>query len=298
MRVPVGFFATLVVDGLLAGAIYALVALSFVVVYKTSRMVNFSLGEWMMLGSGMVAAGVHVLDLGLAGSLLVGLVGAMALALAFNRVVVRRVVGGPPIAVIMVTLGLGALMRGVAALAFRGIPGAMPVSLPRDPLVLAGIPVQADRLLVAGIAIGGAVLVTAFFHATRTGLALRAIADDQQVATAMGVDVDQHFAITWLIVGALSVLAGVLWTVVAVGSFGVVLVGLKVFPVVVLGGLDSVLGTVLGGLLIGMLESLTAGYLDPYLGGGFSTIASYLVLIVALCVRPYGLLGRADVRRV
>jgi len=298
VRVPVGFFATLVVDGLLAGAIYALVALSFVVVYKTSRMVNFSLGEWMMLGSGMVAAGVHVLDLGLAGSLLVGLVGAMALALAFNRVVVRRVVGGPPIAVIMVTLGLGALMRGVAALAFRGIPGAMPVSLPRDPLVLAGIPVQADRLLVAGIAIGGAVLVTAFFHATRTGLALRAIADDQQVATAMGVDVDQHFAITWLIVGALSVLAGVLWTVVAVGSFGVVLVGLKVFPVVVLGGLDSVLGTVLGGLLIGMLESLTAGYLDPYLGGGFSTIASYLVLIVALCVRPYGLLGRADVRRV
>ena len=298
MRVPVGFFAILVVDGLLAGAIYALVALSFVVVYKTSRVVNFSLGEWMMLGSGMVAVGVHVLDLGLAGSLLVGLAGAMALALAFNRVVVRRVVGGPPITLIMITLGLGALMRGVAALAFRGIPGAMPVSLPRDPLVLAGIPVQADRLLVAGIAIGGAVLVTAFFQATRTGLALRAIADDQQVATAMGVDVDRHFAITWLIVGALSVLAGVLWTVVAVGSFGVVLVGLKVFPVVVLGGLDSVIGTVLGGLLIGLLESLTAGYLDPYLGGGFSTIASYLVLIVALCVRPYGLLGRAEVRRV
>jgi len=294
----VGFFAILVVDGLLAGAIYALVALSFVVVYKTSRVVNFSLGEWMMLGSGMVAVGVHVLDLGLAGSLLVGLAGAMALALAFNRVVVRRVVGGPPITLIMITLGLGALMRGVAALAFRGIPGAMPVSLPRDPLVLAGIPVQADRLLVAGIAIGGAVLVTAFFQATRTGLALRAIADDQQVATAMGVDVDRHFAITWLIVGALSVLAGVLWTVVAVGSFGVVLVGLKVFPVVVLGGLDSVIGTVLGGLLIGLLESLTAGYLDPYLGGGFSTIASYLVLIVALCVRPYGLLGRAEVRRV
>ncbi len=294
----VGFFAVLVVDGLLAGAIYALIALSFVVVYKTSRVVNFSLGEWMMLGTGTVAAAFHVLGLGLIGSLLVGLAGVMTLGAAFSHVVVRRVIGGPPITIIMVTLGLGALLRGVAAVAFRGIPGAIPVSLPKDPLVLLGVPVLPDRLVVAALAIGGAVLVTAFFHSTRTGLALRAIADDQQVATAMGVDVDRHFAITWLIVGALSVLAGVLWTAVAVGSFGVVLVGLKVFPVVILGGLDSVLGTVLGGLAIGMLESLTAGYLDPYLGGGFSTIASYLVLIVALCVRPYGLLGHADVRRV
>lgn len=293
-----GYFAALVVDGMLAGAIYALVALSFVVVYKTSRVVNFALGEWMMLASGMVAAGFHALGLGVAGSLLLGFSGMMVLALTFNRVVLRRVIGGPPIAVIMVTLGLGALMRGFAGVVFRGIPGAMPVSVPKAPVLIAGVPVPPERLAAAAIAIACAIAMTLFFHATRTGLALRAVADDQQVATAMGIDVDRQRAITWLMVGGLSLLAGVLWTVVAVGSFGVVLVGLKVFPVVILGGLDSVLGAVLGGVVIGMIESLTAGYIDPHLGGGFSSIASYLVLVVALCVRPYGLLGHADAKRV
>lgn len=292
------YFAALVVDGMLAGAIYALVALSFVVVYKTSRVVNFALGEWMMLASGMVAAGFHALGLGVAGSLLLGFSGMMVLALTFNRVVLRRVIGGPPIAVIMVTLGLGALLRGVAGVVFRGIPGTMPVSVPEAPVLIVGVPVPPERLVAAAIAVGCAVAMTLFFHATRTGLALRAVADDQQVAAAMGIDVDRQRAITWLMVGGLSLLAGVLWTVVAVGSFGVVLVGLKVFPVVILGGLDSVLGAVLGGVVIGMIESLTAGYIDPHLGGGFSSIASYLVLVVALCVRPYGLLGHADAERV
>src|SRR5947207_644795 len=110
-----GFFAALVVDGVLAGAIYALVALSFVVVYKTSGVVNFALGEWMMLAAGMVAAGYHGLGLSLAGALVLGCAGTMALTLSFNRAVLRHVMGGPPITLIMVTLGLGALMRGVAA---------------------------------------------------------------------------------------------------------------------------------------------------------------------------------------
>jgi branched-chain amino acid transport system permease protein len=298
VRPSVGFFAALVVDGMLAGAIYALVALSFVVVYKTSRVVNFALGEWMLLASGLVAVGVHAGGLGLAGSLLAAGVGVTILTVTFSRVVLPRVIGGPPIALIMVTLGLGALMRGVAAVAFRGLPGTMPVSLPQSAVMLAGVPVRLDRLTVAAIAISCAVVVTLFFHVTRTGVALRAIADDQQVATAVGIDVPHHFAITWAMVGALSLLAGVLWTAVSVGSVGVALVGLKVFPVVILGGLDSVLGAVLGGLVIGVLESLTAGYVDPYLGGGFSTVAAYLVLVLVLCVRPHGLLGRADARRV
>jgi branched-chain amino acid transport system permease protein len=292
------FLATLIVDGVLAGAVYGLVALSFVVVYKTSRVVNFSLGEWMLLASGMVAIGFHVLDLGIVGALVVGLVGVATVALTFNHVVVRRVLGGPPITVIMVTLGVGALIRGVAAVAFRGVPAVIPLSLSDEPWVVGGVPIPLDRLVAAAVAVAGAALVTVFFHATRTGLALRAIADDPQVATAVGVDVDRHFAITWLLVAVLSLLAGVLWSTVSGGSFGVALLGLKVFPIVILGGLDSLLGTVLGGLLVGTLESLAAGYVDPYLGGGFSSIASYLVLVVTLFVRPYGLLGRPDVKRV
>jgi branched-chain amino acid transport system permease protein len=136
------------------------------------------------------------------------------------------------------------------------------------------------------------------FQRSRTGVALRAIADDQQVAMAMGIDVHRYFGITWAAVGVLSVLAGVLWTSVSGGAFGVVLVGLKVFPIVILGGLDSIGGAIVGAIVIGVLESLAAGYMDPVLGGGFSGVASYLVLIGMLFVRPHGLFGQADVARV
>ena len=113
-----------------------------------------------------------------------------------------------------------------------------------------------------------------------------------------GIDLHRHFAITWALVGVVSVLAGTLWTLVAGGGLGMVLVGLKVFPIVIIGGLDSIAGTIVGALAVGVLESLAAGYLDPPLGGGFSNIASYLVLLAALFVRPYGLFGRPNVRRV
>src|SRR5436190_199038 len=200
----VRFFAALVVDGALAGALYALVALSFVVVYRASRMMNFAVGEWVMLASRCVTFALHGLGLGLPGALAVGCAGMAGFGVAFNRVVLRRLVGQPVVSVIMVTIGLGALVRGAAAL----------------------------------------------------------------------------------------------WTLGAGGGRGMVLVGLKVFPIVIIGGLDSIAGTIVGALAVGMLESLAAGYLDPPLGGGFSNIASYLVLLAALFVRPYGLFGRPDVRRV
>jgi branched-chain amino acid transport system permease protein len=140
--------------------------------------------------------------------------------------------------------------------------------------------------------------VTWFFHGTRTGLALRAIADDQQATMAVGIDIDRHFSITWALVGILSVLAGTLWTSISGGGFGMVLLGLKVFPIVIIGGLDSIPGTIVGAVLVGVLESLAAGYLDPLLGGGSSTIAAYLVLVAMLFVRPFGLLGRPTVERI
>src|SRR5882672_3534406 len=209
----VRFFAALVVDGALAGALYALVALSFVVVYRASRMMNFAVGEWVMLASRCV-------------------------------------------------------------------------------------PFGADKLVAAVIAAACTAGVAWLLHGSRTGVALRAIADDQQAAMSAGIDLHRHFAITWALVGVVSVLAGTLWTLVAGGGLGMVLVGLKVFPIVIIGGLDSIAGTIIGALAVGMLESLAAGYLDPPLGGGFSNIASYLVLLAALFVRPYGLFGRPDVRRV
>jgi branched-chain amino acid transport system permease protein len=202
------------------------------------------------------------------------------------------------IALIMVTLGLGAVVRGAVPIVLHDVPGGPRLPLPADALVLHGVIVPLDKLLAAGVAAIVVAAVAAALRWSRTGLALRAIADDQQVAAAMGIDVHHHFAITWVVVGVLAVIGGVLWTSVAAGGLGLVLVGLRVFPIVILGGLDSVAGTIVAALLLGVLEALAASYLDPHLGGGFSTIACYLVLIAVLFVRPQGLFGRPDAARV
>jgi branched-chain amino acid transport system permease protein len=198
----------------------------------------------------------------------------------------------------MVTLGLGALVRGAAAITLQDVPRRLPLPISGEPITAHGLAIAADKLVAAAIAIVVIALVTWFFHASRAGVALRAIADDQQAAMAMGIDLQRYFSLTWALVGVIAVIGGTVWTAVGSGGFGVVLLGLKVFPIVIIGGLDSIPGTIAGAILVGVLESLAAGFLDPWLGGGFSNIAAYLVLVTMLFVRPFGLFGRADVARV
>src|SRR5262245_38332601 len=238
------FFVSLLVDGALAGAIYALIALAFVVVYKASRMINFALGEWVMLASLLVAAGLQTLRLGLPAALGVAGIGMAMLAVAVSRLILSRLVGQPLISVIMITLGLGALMRGAMAVAFRGVRPAISLPIPTEPLAVHGVLISRGKLvaaLIAALTIGA---VAWFFRRSRTGLALQAIADDQQAAMGVGIDLHRHFALTWAITGALCVLGGTLWTFVSGGGLGIVLVGLKVFPIVIIGGLDSIPGTI------------------------------------------------------
>jgi branched-chain amino acid transport system permease protein len=170
--------------------------------------------------------------------------------------------------------------------------------IPREPLAIQGVLLSVDKLVAAGIALLCIALVSWGFQHSRIGVALRALADDQQAAMLVGIDLNRYCAMTWALLGILCVVAGTLWTFMSGGGFGVVLVGLKVFPIVIIGGLDSIPGTLLGALVVGLLESLAAGYLDPLLGGGFSTIAAYLVALVVLFMRPYGLFGKPDIERV
>ena len=292
------FLLTVSADGVLTGALYALVAVSFTIVYRSSRMINFALGDWTMLGAGLVAAGVHTLGLSLPAGLAAGCLGMVALGLAFNHVVLRPLLGRPVIALLMVTLGLGALMRGAWAVGLRHLAGRIELPIPPEPIAWQGVLVSTEKLVAAGVAAVAVGVTACLFRWSRTGLALRAIADDQQVALAMGIDVQRHFAITWALVGVLSVIAGTLWTFVAGSGFGLALVGLKVFPIVILGGLDSIAGTIVAAVVVGLIEALAAGYLDAHLGSGFGGIASYLVLIAVLVARPHGLFGRADAARV
>jgi len=277
---------------------YAPAALAFVVVYKASRMMNFALGEWLMLGSRLVATGIHAVGVGFVAAVGGGAAVAAGTALLFSRMVLRRMVGHPPIALIMITIGLGALMRGSAAIVFSGIPGGIALPLPTDPLIIRGVPIAADKLAAAAVSAVAIGAGGVFFRVSRTGVALRAIADNQHAAMTAGIDVQRHFAFTWAMMAILSVVAGTLWTAVSSGGFGVVLLGLKIFPIVIIGGLDSIAGTIVGAVVIGILESVAAGYLDPIVGGGFSTVASYLVLLAVLFVRPHGLFGGADIERV
>ena len=272
-------------------------ALAFVVGYKASRVINFALGEWTMIAAGF-AGGFHLLGFGVAPSLAAASAGMIVLGFVFNRLVLRALVGRPLISLIMVTLGLGALLRGAASLGLAGIPHRIPLPIPAEPIATAGLQLSAEKLVTAAVASAVIVGVAWFFHGSRVGLALRAIADDQQVAMAVGIDLQRYVTITWALVGVIAVLAGTLWTVAGSGGFGVVLLGLKVFPIVIIGGLDSIPGTIVGAAFVGVVESLAAGYVDPLLGGGFSNVAAYLVLIAMLFVRPYGLFGRAAVARV
>jgi len=292
------FFVSLLIEGCLAGALYALIALAFVLVYKASRVVNLALGEWVMLGALLVATAINVAGFGLIPALLAASVGMIGLAWLLDRLALSHLVGRPVIVALMVTLGVGTFIRGVAQVGFAGVPRGIPSPFPSDPLILGEVAVPADKLLVAVVSLLVIAAVSWLLRRSRTGVALRAIADDPQAAMASGIDVSRHVLYGWSATGAVAVLAGTLWTIVTGGGFGVALVGLKIFPIVIIGGLDSIGGTLVAAVLIGALESLAAGYLEPYLGAGCGLLVTYLVLIGMLLVRPYGLFGEAKVARV
>ena len=298
MSLAVSFFVALVIEGALAGAIYALIALAFVLVYKSSGMINFALGEWIMFGALLAAAGYHSLGLGLGAAILFAAAGMAALGLLFNALVLRRLAARPVISLIMVTIGLGAMMRGSVALIFPQTPRGMALPVPPEPLLLHGIAIAPEKLLAASVAAAAVAAVTWAYRHSRTGIVLRAIADDPQAALAAGINVHRQFGLLWAATGVIAVIAGVLWTFVAGGGFGMALIGLKIFPIVIIGGLNSLPGTIVAAMLIGISESLGAGYLDPQLGGGFGTVSSYLLLIGILLARPYGLFGRPPAERV
>src|SRR5262252_1036758 len=217
------FFVALLVNCILAGSIYALILLAFVVVYKASRMINFALGECVMFASRLAAAGLHGLGLGLVGAISFGCAGMVALAMGFNRLVLRQLVGSPLIALIMVTIGLGTLLSASAFFLFQGIPAVLPLPIPREPLAIQGFLLSVDKLVTAGIALLCIALVHWCFQHSRIVVGLRAIAVDQQAAMLVGIDLNRYFAMTCALMGILCVVAGTLWTFISGGGVGVVL---------------------------------------------------------------------------
>jgi len=293
-----GFFFLLISNGLLTGLMYSLIALGFVLVYKATDAINFAQGEFVML-AGFIIAGTMVMG----GapfwlSVVVGVAGMVAFGFGLERIVLRPLIGRPIIAVIMATIGLATVLRGAAPLFFGAETQALPLPISDEPIVLGPFSLPPGQVVGALLSLGFLAAFTWFFLKSRMGVAMRAVADNQQVAMAMGINVERYFAIAWGMAGIVAALGGLAWGALLGVDVHLALVGLKVFPVVILGGLDSVLGAIVGGLIVGVVENLAAGYLDPLVGGGTKDFAPYVLMILMLMIRPYGIFGKRRIERV
>ena len=297
MEFDLFFTLDLVVSGLMIGMMYALIALGFVLVYKATDAINFAQGEFVMLAALMAAVSLDA-KLPFVLAVLITLAGMIAFCFGLERVVLRKLLGRPIIAMVMATIGLASFIRGAAVLIFGPGVRSLPLPIPEEPIFLG--PTMLVPVQIAGVVVSLLFLLgfTWFFLKTRMGVAMQAVASNQTVSMGMGINVQRYFALAWALTGIVSALAGVIWG----GMLGVdnqlPLVGLKVFPVVILGGLESVVGTVVGGLLIGVIEALAAGYFDPLVGGGTKDFVPYVVMILVLMFRPYGLFGRRKIQRI
>ena len=298
MSDDVGFFLLLMSNGLLIGLMYALIALGFVLVYKATDAVNFAQGEFVMIAGILVAAAIGVWNAPLWLAILLGLAVMIAFGFALERTTLRKLIGRPVIAVVMATIGLASILRGIGPTTFGAGSRPLPLPIPDEPIVLGPLfvpPIQLVGGVVSLLFLGG---FGWFFVKSRKGIAMRAVADNQQVAMAMGINVERYFGLAWAMTGMVSALGGIIWGNIIGVDVNLSLVGFKVFPVVILGGLDSIPGAVIGGLIVGLVENVAAGYIDPYVGGGTKDFAPYVLMILALMIRPYGIFGRKIIERV
>jgi branched-chain amino acid transport system permease protein len=293
-----GFFLLLVSNGILIGLMYALIALGFVLVYKATDAVNFAQGEFVMIAGLLTAAALDIWGAPFWLAVVVALGGMVGFGFLLERVMLRKLIGRPVIAVVMATIGLASILRGVGPATVGAGTRTIPLPIPDDPIILGPLFIPPIQLL------GGAVSLIFlsgfgwFFLKSRKGIAMRAIADNQQVAMAMGINVERYFGLAWAMTGVVSALGGIIWGNLLGVDINLSLVGLKVFPVVILGGLDSIPGAIVGGLIVGLVENLTAGYVDPYVGGGTKDFAPYVLMILALMIRPYGIFGKKIIERI
>ena len=293
-----GFFLDLTVNGLMIGSMYALIALGFVLIYKATSCINFAQGDMVMFGGYMVAAMLTLYAFPLYVAVPILLAAMVALGFVLERGILRPLIGQPVVSVIMVTIGLSIVLQGLAAMIWGASTINVPLPIRLQPYVVWEVFISPINLVAAGVSVGFLVVFVYFFRRSRMGIAMRAVANDQQSAMSVGISVRRVFALSWAISGLAAGIGWIIWgNMLGVDTF-LSLVGLKVFPVVILGGLDSVPGAVLGGLLVGVVESVAAGYIDPYVGGGTKDFVPYILMIVALMIRPYGFFGREIIERV
>ena len=308
-----GFFLETLFAGLMAGMLYSLVALGFVLIYKASGVFNFSQGAMVLFAALAMArfsewipgwTGVsNPVIANLAAFALAGLV-MFVVAWLIERLVLRHLVNQEGTTLLMATLGIGYFLDGIGQSIFGSDIYEIQIGMPKDPIFLleglfqGGILVNKEDLYAALIAAVLVALLSIFFQKTTTGRALRAVADDHQAAQSIGIPLNRIWFIVWCVAGVVALVAGMIWGSKLGVQFSLTTVALRALPVVILGGLTSVPGAIIGGLIIGMGEKLSEVFLGPYVGGGIEIWFAYVLALVFLLFRPQGLFGEKIIDRV
>jgi branched-chain amino acid transport system permease protein len=299
--VDIAFFIEVVAGGLLAGVMYSLVALGFVLIYKASGVFNFAQGAMVFFAA---LTFVSLLEMGWTFwlALLVTLAVMVVLGLVTERVVLRPLVNQPQITLFMATIGLTFVLEGLAQLLWGSQPHGLELGIPDVPMEWLSqkwnINVSQFDLFAAFVAGLLVAVLAVFFQKTRIGRALRAVADDHQAALAVGIPLQHIWAIVWGVAGAVALVAGIMWGVRNGVQYSLTFVALKALPVLLIGGFESIPGAILGGLIIGATEKVAEVYVGPMVGGGIESWFAYVVALLFLLVRPEGLFGEKHIDRV
>ena len=227
-----------------------------------------------------------------------GLLFMLVFSWGLERIVLRPMIGRPVVAIIMATIGLALMFRGLGPLVFGAETRPIPLPIPDAPIIWGPFFMAPIDVLGAVISIGFMAVFGWFFMKSRKGVAMRAVADSHQVSMAMGINVERYFVLAWMLAGFVALLGGLVWGNAIGVDTQLAALGLKVFPVVILGGLDSILGVILGGIIVGVVEAISAGYIDPYVGGGTKDFTPYVLMILVLMFRPYGIFGKPIIERI
>ena len=307
------FFLETLLGGLMAGMLYSLVALGFVLIYKASGVFNFAQGAMVLFAALAMARFAEWLPqtTGLTNPVLVNLIafvlagGVMFMvAWLIERLVLRRLVNQEGTTLLMATLGIAYFLEGLGQSIFGNDIYKIDIGMPKDPVMAfenvfqGGLLINQEDLIAALIAALLVALLSVFFQKTSTGRALRAVADDHQAAQSIGIPLNRIWVIVWCVAGVVALVAGMIWGSKLGVQFSLATVALRALPVVILGGLTSVPGAIIGGLIIGVGEKLSEVFLGPYVGGGIEIWFAYVLALLFLLVRPQGLFGEKIIDRV
>jgi branched-chain amino acid transport system permease protein len=289
----------LLVNGLVVGTLYGVVAMSFVLIYKATQVVNFAQGELLLLGAWICWALMVKYQAPFYLAMPITMIFMFAFGILIQMVFLRPMIGEPIISVIMVTIALSTVLQAAMKWIFGVNPQPFPPIFTSQSVDIFGLQIQTVYLMSLVVSLAMMAAMAWFFQASKHGLAMRATAFDQQVAQSLGISVKNVFAMSWAISATVSAVAGVVVAVVNGVSAGLSIYGIKVFPAVILGGLDSIGGAVIGGIIVGLLENFAQFIDGEYLHwGNFYEIAPFYVLIVILMIKPYGLFGTKDIERI